>query len=786
MPGLFFWEILIPAFVFGILSIKWMVPSLAALLICLFFIIISRPEKGTVLLLLLLFGLGHWYGNFSLPTQGIAIPDWMAAREKVQLSGTIHSIKGMPGKQLKILLENVTCNSTDAQTELDGFLNWTWADPAQLPYVGQQVSLKARVKPIHGFRNNGLWDYDFYCRTKNIRYRTYARGLIKNGGLKPYSPGNLQKLRTSLREHILKNAPPTQGGAIFPALLTGDRFFLSHETVELIRRAGVSHILALSGLHVGFIVAMGFGLAWLAGAVYPRIYLRIPRMRLGVLFSIPPVLLYLWLGQFSPSLLRAVAMFGFWGLFMFFNRGRVLLDGLLLAVLLILAVSPLSVFDLGFQLSVLAVGGIALFYPLFLRFMPSGPGLRYNAIRSVAALLYISICANLTLMPVLVWNFGVITPNLLFNILFVPVLGMFILPVCGVGGLIASYFSPFISGKLFAAGAGTFEWLLELVRWADDSGFLPEYAFYRPHWEGILVYYLILAAIFFCWHGRSKRAYILLLPAALLLCLRGYDSAGPERVRMDILDTGQSQCVVISGPDGSRTVVDGGGGFGWNFDMGWSIVGPWLAYGHLPHVDNIFMTHGDRDHAGGLAFLLEKFSVDRFYFNGDIPSGRTGKRFKAAFERNGIHPEVLFSGAVITLEPGLIMEVTHPAATFKGSRNDRSLYLRLIWNGHPLLSISGDLDKKGLKAVLSSGHDLFSPVLVLPHHGSSGSYSPELYEKVNPQIALAACGFLNRYDFVSKKVKQELDKKLIPLYTTSKQGALTVEWSADGQLITAP
>ncbi|WP_321403505.1 DNA internalization-related competence protein ComEC/Rec2 [Maridesulfovibrio sp.] len=784
LPGLFFWELLIPAFVFGILSIEWVLPSLTALLVYTLIVFVFRPEKGTAFLLLLLFGFGHWYAGFMLPPGPSGMPEWMAGREKVQLSGTIHSLKGAPGQRLKILLENVTCNSTKGQTRLDGFLNWTWDEPDQRPFAGQQVSLRVRVKPIHGFRNDGLWDYDFYCRTQDIRYRTYSRGPIKNGGLKPYEPQVLQKLRASLHEHILKNAPPNQGGAIFPALLAGDRFYLSRDSVELIRRAGVSHILALSGLHVGFIVAMGFGLSWIAGGIYPRIYLRITRMRLGVLFSILPVLLYLWLGQFSPSLLRAVCMFGFWGLLMFINRGRMLLDGLFLAVLLILVFSPLSVFDLGFQLSVLAVGGIILFYPLFSRLLPAGISVSSKAVRFILALIFISLCANIALLPVLIWNFGVLTPNLLFNVLFVPLIGSFILPVCGVGGLLASYASPQLSKYLFSSGSVTFEWLLGLVQKSVNAGMLPEYAFYRPHWEGLLIYYLLLGAVLLFSHGYVKRGKVLLLSALLLFAVRSYVCMGPEQVRMDVLDTGQSQCVVVTGPEGSRTVIDGGGGFGSSFDMGRSIVGPWLAYGHLPKVDNIFMTHGDRDHAGGLAFLLEKFSVGSFYSNGDLPKGIVGERFRAAFKENGIEPQVLTKGTEVILEPGLIMEVLHPYASFAGSTNDRSLYLRLLWNGHPLLSISGDLDCKGLRAVLESGNELSSSVLVLPHHGSAGSFSPELYERVNPEIAIAACGFLNRFKFVSKKVEQELKKRHICMYTTSANGMLAVKWNRDGRILT--
>lgn len=778
LPGLLFWQKLVPAFAFGILSIKWFIPALICFAVYLFLLLCFRLERGAVVLLVLLFGAGNWYGNYSLPGPPGSMPDWMVQREKVEINGAVKSVRADPGGRLKILLQDVWCNSTRGITALEGNLNWTWDLPEQRPLPGQKVRLTARVKPSIGFRNSGLWDYTFYNRTKNIFYRTYTRGPLKGGELKPYEPDFLQRLRISLRKHILQNAPPAQAGAVFPALLTGDRFFLSKETVELIRKAGVSHILALSGLHVGFVVSIGFILSWVSGLVAPGIYLRISRMKLGVLFAIPFVLVYLWLGQFTPSLLRAACMFGFWGLLLFMDRGRIILDGLFMAVLLILCVEPLSIFHLGFQLSVLAVGGIGLLFPFFQKLLPSGRGPFSMVSRFILGVFYVSLCANIAILPVLIWNFGTVLPNLLFNILFVPLLGIFIVPICGIGGLAASYFWPWAAEKLFAAGGLCFLESLNLVRWAEHAGWLPEYAVYRPLWEGILVYYLFLGLLLLFLNRDFSRAKFVLLPMAILFFVRLYPFSTEPEVRMDLLDTGQSQCVIIKGPAGSRTVVDGGGSFG-DFDMGRAVVGPWLTHGNLPAVDNIFMTHGDRDHAGGLAFLLEKFEVGRFFSNGDIPSGKIGDRFLKAFAEKGIKTKELERGDRVELEPGLEMLVIHPYRDFAGSRNDRSLYLKLIWNGRALVSIGGDVDRKGVRAVVQSGMNLRSQLLVLPHHGSAGSYSPELYRQVHPDAALAACGLLNRFDFVTKKVRQELQRQGIPLYTTASSGMITVYWDSN-------
>ncbi|WP_031485505.1 DNA internalization-related competence protein ComEC/Rec2 [Maridesulfovibrio frigidus] len=785
IPGLLFWQKLVPAFVFGILSIKWLIPCFVAFLVYVVVLFAFKLQKGALVLLILMFALGNFYGSSVLPPKPDSMPDWMERREKVAVSAEIERIKGVPGNKLKIILRNVVCTSSNVTTELAGTMIWTWDRPSSFPVTGQKVSLFTRVKPISGFKNPGVWDYEFYSRTKNIFYRAYSRGKLKDVKLESVMPNFWQRLRADLRHKIVSNAPSTQGGAIFPALLTGDRFFLSRDTIELIRRAGVSHVLALSGLHVGFVVSFGFALSWLLGLFFPRIYLKIPRVKLGVILSAPIVLFYLWLGQFSPSLLRAVCMFGFWGVLLLMNRGRVLLDGLFLAAALILAFAPLSAFDLGFQLSVLAVSGIAVFYPYFQAVIPCGTNIFTKAVYFVLAVLAVSLSANLTILPLTIWNFGVLIPNLMFNVLWIPMLGLFLMPICGLGGLLASFVNSFVSQKLFALGAACFDYMLSLVRSAVTSGWLPEYAFYRPLWQEFIIYFLVLLLLVCIRKSRKVKITILILIVLLFASRIGtmiysgnLPGVGPEYVTVNMLDTGQSQCLVITGPQGTRTIVDGGGAWGDSFDIGKAIVGPWLTSGHLPKIDNIFMTHADRDHAGGLAYLFEKFDVGKFYSDGNMPEGTLGERFTKAFALSELTQHKVMRGDVIEIEPGLILQILHPAPDFNGKRNDSSLFLRLVWNGKGLICIPGDIEKTGINALLRYGDDISADVLVLPHHGSAGSFSPKLYEKVKPKQAIAACGFLNRYNFVVPKVEQELKYRGIVLRKTSLYGMIPIRWKS--------
>ncbi|MEF3695987.1 ComEC/Rec2 family competence protein, partial [Desulfolutivibrio sp.] len=205
------------------------------------------------------------------------------------------------------------------------------------------------------------------------------------------------------QEELAPAPRPTPGGAMLLALLTGDRSELTTTDMDLVRRASLAHALALSGMHVGYVAALGWLLAWIAGRIRPGIFLRLPRQKLAVLLAAPLVCGYVWLGGATPSLVRAALMFACFGFLILLDRPRILLDGLFLALALIVAASPLSVFDIRLQLSALAVAGLAVFWPLgmavFAR-LPLPERLRPTAVW-LFGVLWTSLAAETALLPVL-------------------------------------------------------------------------------------------------------------------------------------------------------------------------------------------------------------------------------------------------------------------------------------------------------------------------------------------------------------------------------------------------
>jgi len=722
---------------------------------------------------------------------------------------------------------------------LPGRLQLTWDQPAWRPAPGDVLALTATVRPITGFRNPGGFDTAFARRLDGVFFRSYARGdqpvlvqasdsplrglseRVRQGILAAVTPARAdgsgqpeapaaetgpslaqtpppqaappaaavagRSLRPGQDRNPQVQAPrPTPGGAMLLALLTGDRSELTGADMDLVRRASLAHALALSGMHVGYVAALGWLLAFVAGRVRPAIFLRLPRHKLAVLLAAPLVCGYVWLGGATPSLVRAALMFGSFGLLILLDRPRILLDGLFLALALIVAAAPLSVFDIRLQLSALAVAGIAVLWPpgqaVFAR-LPLPERTRPAALW-LFGILWTSLAAEAALLPVLALEFGEISPHFYLNALWLPVLGLVIMPL-GLAGLASSFAFPAAAAFFYVPAAFAGDLLMGLLSWQDGLGSLGTITVLRPLWPEIVGYFLLCAALAAWWRSRPEgRLPAMVLAAGLLLlaapALRQswLDLSG--QVRLTMLDVGQGQAVVAEFPGGRRILVDGGGtGFG-DFDMGRAVTGPALTHGRSPDLAGVILTHGHADHAQGLAWPLARFDVGFFAESASPDAGRPDAAMARAVAASGLTPRPLAAGDRLDVGDGLALEVLHPPAGFTGKANDASVVLRLVRDGRGLALLCGDIEKKAIRTLLDSGRDLSAEVLVVPHHGSATSFSRAFYKAVNPKAAFISCGPGNRFRYPSDKVLAELGRRGCPVSVTAALGAVTAAWDGDG------
>ncbi|MCI7569165.1 MAG: ComEC/Rec2 family competence protein [Desulfovibrio sp.] len=750
----------------------------------------------------------------------------------VRVCGTVEDAQGLPDNRLRVLLREVRPESGEGRP-LEDLVAWTWEQPLFRPLPGQRVCLARSLRPVRGFADEEpAFDplevggetqpprgFELWWRARGVAWTLWSRGNAGNPLPAEGTPSLAARWREAWYQAFLAalrldEVPAGQGRALLPALIFGEREYVASSVFRQVAAASLAHSLALSGQHLAIAGLLGALAVRLAALACPACCLRRPFRVWVLICSLPFALAYLWIGNAPPSLVRAACMLLVVSLAMSFRREeersflwaalapRSGWDALCLAVLGMTVVSPLSVYDTGLQLSVLCVGALCALPPLLARIVPSPAGEarrtgrdRLRALlRAAVGILVVSLALQIALLPLNVLLFA--SPGHWFwlNVLWLPVLGCVVMPLAFLGLLCAVCGWQFAAEQVLSLAAVPCDALLELLQGLADAGLLESPALLRPHWTALMAIPLLFLVGMIA-VGRERlpgAARRLAVAAVLLLCagpwMRFRDACEAlrrEEVRLDVLDVGQGQAVLLTLPDGERWLIDGGGSLSPRFDPGEALVLPAIAANRKPELAAVINSHPDLDHAGGLPVLLARVPPSVLLHNGREGRKSVGERWRQArepWERTG-RARVLSAGDVLTLGDaalGLRLEVLWPPKDAAGlSPNDASLILRLTRRGQGLALLPGDAEKPALREVLRSGRDLSSEVLLLPHHGSSGSFLAGLYRAVRPRLVLASCGFGNRYGYPARGIRRWFAERRVPLLDTARWGRLQVLWQAD-------
>ena len=827
----------------GLLAGAWPLPALCLFAVLLFLDprLAPRRYRARALLALALLAAG-WLLTTCLLRPPSA-PDWLPtaqadapARQHPRLCGRITHVNGLPDNRLRLLLSDMRPEPLPEAAPLPGLVAWTWDEALLRPLPGQTVCLRGALRPVHSQRNEGMQDWALWWRAQGVHWRLWSRGeraeAVFSGDGSPAARLRQQALAaflTALLPPALRRADAAtqarwlgehQGRAVLPALIFGDRRYLTRETLDVFAAASLLHSLALSGQHLALAGLLGLALVLAAARLHPHLYLLRPRLSLTLAASCPPALLYLWLGNAPSSLVRAAAMLFCLTLSLLLLTGRrstplsrlapylprTTTDCLLVALTAICLLSPLAIFDTGLQLSVLCILAIGISLPLMRRLLPAAqetaalspvrpacPSLLRRLLQRAAQLLFISFTIQLCLLPLNLLLFGNAGHWFFLNLLWLPVLGCLVLPVTACGLLTALCGATDLAHLFLTLAALPAQWLADGLHALAAQGLLEAPLLPRPHWTaipGLLLCMAALARMFsfadsrprLYGSGRILLAGLLLLLVGPLLALR--PRLFPE-IRLDVLDVGQAQAVLLSVPGvrpGAaplRLLIDGAGSFSPSYDIGRQLIAPVLLYNAPPRLHAVISSHPDLDHFGGLPFILRRFDVERLFDNGRPARGSQADTWDRLRQQYG--SRALARGDRLPLgDPahGLVLEVLHPPreTSARWRDNDASLVLRLSRHGHGLVLLPGDAEKPALRDLLASGQNLQADILVAPHHGAAGSFLPAFYEAVRPREVLASCGFMNRFRYPSRALRTWLDAHGIPLRRTDSDGQLTVRW----------
>ena len=642
------------------------------------------------------------------------------AGEDITLVGTVDDIPARRGPVLHFPFRVEAHEGASLPVAFPRRLRLSWYHPSQQPAVGERWRLRVRLKPPWSFRNPGGFDYEAWL----FRQRIGATGYVREGkGERLDTPAWYRPAAWRQALHHALERQERPGGAVIQALALGARHGLTDAQWDLSRATGTSHLMAISGLHVGLVAGLGFTLTRLVWGAFPALVTRLAAPRAGALAAMLGSLGYAALAGFSIPTQRALIMIWLVCGAVWLQRQVHPLNTLGLALILVLLYDPLAVLGSGFWLSFGAVLLLVLFYLQLRRQAPAVTRAR-RGWRLVQAQLLLS----LGLMPLTLLNFHTaawLSP--LANLLAIPWVSLLVVPLTLLG-VAAFALAPTAAQTLWSLAGLAYvalEWLLRQLAGLP----LAELQLARPLWTVVAATGGVLGLLL----GRG-RPWRQALCGLLLLPLLLYPAPRPPpgSAWVDVLDVGQGLAVTVRTRD-HTLIYDTGPRFASGLDTGEAVLLPFLRTTGRRRPDVLMVSHGDNDHSGGAASLIAATRPRRILRSDPLAAAPDAQpcRDGQGWDWDGVRFRIL-----------------HPGAESGAGRNDASCVLLIETAAGARLLLPGDIEAAAEYALLRRhGPALQADLLLSPHHGSRTSSTVSFIRAVSPALVIHPAGRANRYGF---------------------------------------
>jgi len=746
------------------------------------------------------------------------------------ITGTIDSLPVVYPNRLRFILKVESLGLDPVRPARGRIVVSVWGNGPALTR-GERIAFDGTVRPFRNFNNPGAFDYERYMHFRRIWGTANARAEELRPLGREAGSGDRLDIEAVRRRiaGLIRQTGDGQEQAVLQALIIGERGRIGDTVKDAFNRAGASHLLAISGLHVGIVAAAAFAIfKWLLQWIRPLLW-RAWTRKAAALLALFPVIVYGLLAGMSPSTQRAVIMVVVFLLSFLLETDQDLINTLAVAALAILAIHPPALFSTSFQLSFAAVFFIVYGMAAF-----GGGRLAAGGFKRFWAFILVSFLAVLGTLPLVMRCFNQVSlVGPVSNIILIPLVGFVAVPL----GLTATFIlpvSPAAALACFKLAAAILSLSLAVVRFFADLPFAAIQTVTPNHLE-IVCYYGLAGLMLRRLHrrqqlpagrggGREVRsdkalpaagtpgrqpaaanplrrladgrfltaglAGLLLLAAGLDIGYWYYQRFRNPDLRVTVIDVGQGSAALLELPRGYNVLIDGGG-FSDNssFDVGARVVAPLLWRKKIRTVHALILSHPNSDHLNGLGYIAAHFNVRTAWTNGQGAATQGYRQFLEIIGRQKIRMPPFAELPRSSEINGVRFDLRSPPPGFiaRGGQekwrnlNNNSLVVQVRFGDRAILFPGDIMAPAEAELAATAGAALASAVLLAPHHGSAKSSSTPFLDAVSPEVVIFSNGWKNRFKFPHAAVLEKYRRRGCRIFRTDTDGAVLIR--TDGKAL---
>lgn len=636
---------------------------------------------------------------------------------------------------------------------------------------GDKLQISGEYQEPNKARNYKGFDYKNYLKINKIygiiRVDLYTNIIIKHQKNLSNFKLLIHKIREKLKQNI-QELLTKETYALGIGILIGDNSRINEKIVEDFKNSNLSHMLAVSGAHINYVVL--------------TVSILCTKKRAGIkaqrVVTIMMMLFFMELTQMTSSVVRAGISCIIYMLASLLYRKADVINAMAISTLLTLLNNPFKLFDIGFQLSYAGTLGIILFCKLI------NIPIKNKLLKYLKDSIIISISANIFIIPIMMYQFNTISLTfILSNLLAGPLLGISI--ILEIIVLLIS----FMSINIAAIPAKVLNILLILIiniaNWFSNIEISKIYVI-TPQIISIVAYYLICAAIIL----KQKNRKIIVIIMLTVLIVNFFPT--PKKLRINFIDVGQGDSTLIRTETNKVILIDSGGSTASSsFDVGNKVLLPYLLDRRIKKIDFIIVSHFDADHCQAFETVIDNINVRKVVVCKQLMITQEYLNIINKCKKKNIKIIVVERGDKLKIDKRTEFEILHPGERFlddgKGGLNANAIVCKMNYklNNGKIFSIlfTGDIEveaEKELEQVY--GKKLKADILKVAHHGSKTSSREKFIKLVSPKIALIGVGENNKFGHPADITLERLEKENVKVYRADQMGEISITINKNGEI----